>query len=341
MILLLFQNGNCCIFLVLQLLHEPGKHLVIRFLGRRLVAIQLLNAESKQLGYRILDLVCDVEVHVRLHLVGTHKVDVLNPIALLGLVLVLRSVDVLKPIPDLRCRAGITSLHSVRQNTVGGKCCPALVVFGHCRVVVSQRLADNKLLQGNLVLQEIHQLILDKSLSLVDVALLQQNIQCSTKDVLHNRCIVTALEHDTHRYALCLYRIRILLILHSDVALATEEDEWIERLLVGDLVGLSHLSTDASSAVDTHSDGLGNVLGGELNEDRICVPVDNISTELTFGDSSGELESSAPSSGCASCDVHVSDGRGPSPCLSINGVCNHLVSKLSAVKHRSLSFIIL
>ena len=177
-------------------------------------------------------------------------------------------------------------------------------------------------------------------LSLSHILLGQQHIQSTAKHILHDRCVISSLQHDTHALALGL-RVRILLVHHSNVSLSAEEDERIESLLVSNLVGLTALGCNSLTRGDAKSDGLGKVFRGKLDKDRVCISVDDLGAKLCLNHSLRNTQGFATGSCCGGCDAELSDWGCTRATLPVNRVCNDLVSKLKTVKDRSLGFIVI
>ena len=265
-------------------------------------------------------------------IVRPHVIDVLDAIALFGRVLVLSNVDILHAVADLRRRTWIAGSHAVSQNTVSD----LLGVL----VVIAQRLAENELLNRNSVVQNIGQNLLSERLRLLHSSAGQQDIQCTAEHVLHDRRIITALQHDTHGHALCLLRAGVLFVLHTDISLATEEDERIEGLFVGNLVRSATLLSDALPCLDSEIDRGREILCWELDEDGVCIAIDHLCPELGFNNALCEEEGLSSRCRGARGDTEFSDRRGSTSGLPVHRVCNHLIGELKAVINRSLSFVI-
>ena len=168
----------------------------------------------------------------------------------------------------------------------------------------------------------------------------QKRIQGTSKHVLHNWSIVSSFQHDTHALAFG-FRIRIFLIHHSNVSLATEEDERVERLLVGDLVGFAAFGCNSLTRGDAKGDRFGEIFRRELDEDRVRVSVDDLGTILCFNHMLRDTQGFAAGGGGGGCDAKFSDWGCTRATLPVNRVCNDLVSKLKTVKDGPLGFIVL
>ena len=152
----------------------------------------------------------------------------------------------------------VARFHSISQHTM----CNLFWVL----VIISQALADNELLKWHSVLQDIHKLLCHKRLCLSYVLLLHEHVQCSTIHVLHDGCIVSSFQHDPHTLA---FRLRswIFFIHHANVPLTTEENEWEESLLIGNLVWFTALGCNSFPCGDTQTDGFGEILSWESDKD--------------------------------------------------------------------------
>lgn len=188
-------------------------------------------------------------------------------------------LDLGNSIADLRFVTGITIGHTIGQYTMRN-------LIG-ILVVIPQGLADNVLLQGDLVAQNFLQSLGHKRLRLADVSIFQQDIQRTPEHLLHDRSIITTLENDTHGLALGL-DVGIIFLHHADLALATEQNERLERLFLANDLRLAALLGNAIRSLHAELNAFRNILGREPNEDRIRISVDHIRTELRLHDFFGK-----------------------------------------------------
>lgn len=124
-------------------------------------------------------------------------------------------------------------------------------------------------------------------LCLADVSVLHQDIQGSTKHLLHNGSVIATLENDTHGLALGLDG-RVIFLHHADLALAAEQNERIERLFLANDLRLAALLGNAIRSLHAELNAFCNILGRKANEDRIRVALDNIGTKLGLHDFLGK-----------------------------------------------------
>ena len=198
------------------------------------------------------------------------------------------------------------------------------VVLLHRRIIVTQLLGDHELVQRQLALNHVQEHRLHKLHSLLDILLQQEDVKGAAIHILHNRRVVPTLQDDTHGCALTLGRI--LLILHPDVPLAAEQNEGIEGLLVTDderlvwAAGGNH-----RRSLLTLLDRRGKILGRELHEDRIRIPIHHRGSKLCLHRLLCKQERTPTDRGRTCGYTDLADGRCPRPQLTIDRVGDHLV----------------
>ncbi len=323
----LLQDGQRGFFGVSELLHELS---VQRLLGRArfLLALHVLNFQRKQLGYGVLNLVGNLELDIGAQIVRASLINVFDAVALLAFTAL--DLDLRNSIAHLRLVTRIAFGHPLSQDAVRD-------LIG-VLVVISQGLADHVLLQRELVAQDLLQRFGHKRLRLANVSVFHQDIQRTPKHFLDDGCIITTLENDAHGLAFGLDG-RVIFLHHTDLALATEQNERIERLFLANDLRLAALLGDAICSLHAELNAFCDVLCGEPNEDRVRVSLDDIRSELLFHDLLGkqQLLASRSRGGCR--DTQPTNGRRTASRLALHGVGNDLVGQLKAIENRLLPFV--
>ncbi len=205
-------------------------------------------------------------------------------------------------------------------------------------VIIPQRLTHDVLLQRNLMAQNLLQSLRDKRLCLANVSVVQQDIQSTAKHLLHNRCIITTLQNDTHGLPLGL-DVGVIFLHHADLTLATEQDERIERLFLANDLWLTALLRDAIRSLHTQLNALGDILRRKANEDRVGIALHNIRTKLRLHNILGKQQLLATRSRGRCRNTETTNRRRTAARLTLHRVCDDLVGQLKTIENRLLTFV--
>ena len=290
--------------------------------------MDIVNFQRKQLSHWILNLIGDVELDIGTQLVSPCLIHMLNTVSLLAFTPL--HLDLRNAIADLRLIAGVTLGHTIGQYAMSN--------LIRILVIVTQRLTHDVLLQWNLVTQNLLESFGHKRLSLPNVSIVQQDIQSTSEYFLDNRSVITTLQNNTHGLPLGL-DVGVIFLHHADLPLATEQNEWIERLFLANDLRLAALLRNAIRSLHTQLNTFRNVLRRESNEDRIGISLDNIRPKLGLHDILGKQQLLTTRSRGGSRHTETTNRRRTASCLTLHRVRNDLVGQLKTIENRLLTFV--